>query len=90
VQVWQRSRPRRDHGDFARPRASRNALAFAVSAAFAATAPPALANLSGASIAAGGVTFSVNGKSLIITNTPGAVINWQQFSIARDEITRFI
>ena len=81
---------RRDQGALARLRPSRRALAFAVGAAFTASAGPTLANPSGASIAAGGVTFSVDGKSLIITNTPGAIINWQQFSIQKDEITRFI
>ncbi|HEX6691333.1 MAG TPA: filamentous hemagglutinin N-terminal domain-containing protein, partial [Burkholderiales bacterium] len=77
-------------GDVARPRPSRNALAFAISAAFAAGAPSALANPSGATIVRGGVTFSVNGGVLTVTNTPGSIINWAQFSIARDEITRFI
>ena len=32
----------------------------------------------------------MNGRTLTITNTPGAIINWQQFSIQPDEITRFI
>jgi filamentous hemagglutinin family protein len=90
VRGWRRSRAHRDQGDSARLRPSRNALAYAVSAAFAAGASPALANPSGASVTYGGVTFSVNGNTLTITNTPGAIINWQQFSIARDEITRFI
>ena len=30
------------------------------------------------------------GNSLIITNSPGSVINWQSFSIASQEITRFL
>ncbi len=32
----------------------------------------------------------MNGNTLMITNTPGAIINWQQFSIQQNEITRFI
>ena len=90
---WRRSRalrPRRNPGVFARLRPSRLTLAYAVGAAFTASAVPAFANPSGASIVAGGVTFSVNGNTLVITNTPGAIINWQQFSIRRDEITQFI
>ena len=79
-----------DQGAFARLRSSRRALAYAVGAAFTASAAPTFANPSGASIAAGGVTFSVSGNLLTITNTPGAIINWQQFSIQKDEITRFI
>ncbi|HYG54196.1 MAG TPA: filamentous hemagglutinin N-terminal domain-containing protein, partial [Burkholderiales bacterium] len=32
----------------------------------------------------------MNGNTLTITNAPGTVINWQQFSIQKDEITRFL
>ena len=59
-------------------------------AAFAASAWQALANPTGATVAAGSATFSTSGKALTVTNTPGAVINWQQFSIQKDEVTRFI
>ena len=65
-------------------------LALAVGTAFAASTSPLLANPTGASVAAGGATFSVSGNTLTVTNTPGAIINWQQFSIQRDEITRFL
>ena len=38
----------------------------------------------------GQATFATQGKTLSITNTPGAIINWQQFSIQATEATRFI
>src|SRR3990170_727870 len=68
----------------------RRVAAIAVGAAFAATGFPAFANPSGPSVAAGGATFAANGNTLNITSTPGAIINWAQFSIGKDEITRFI
>jgi filamentous hemagglutinin family protein len=62
-------------------------LPLAVAACFAL---PAAANPGGASVAAGQATFSVDGKTLTVANTPGTIINWQQFSIRPDEITRFV
>ena len=48
------------------------------------------ANPSGASVVSGTVTFSQpNASTLNITNTPGAIVNWQQFGIAQGELTRF-
>ena len=38
----------------------------------------------------GNATFDASGGTLNITNTPGAIINWQGFSINRGELTRFI
>ncbi|MEO8441939.1 MAG: filamentous hemagglutinin N-terminal domain-containing protein, partial [Betaproteobacteria bacterium] len=38
----------------------------------------------------GQAKFARNGSQLAITNTPGAIINWQQFSIGASETTRFI
>lgn len=69
-----------------RPRA----LALAVGLAFASAATPALANPGGATVVSGSATFAASGNTLDITNTPGAIIHWQQFSIGKDEITRFI
>jgi len=66
---------------------SQRACAFAVGLALAA---PALANPNGATVVSGQATFQVNGKTLTITNTPGAIINWQGFSIRADELTRFL
>ena len=62
-------------------------VALAVSAAFGASVH---ANPSGQSVASGSASFAVNGNTLSVTNTPGAIINWQQFSIGKDEVTRFI
>ena len=67
----------------------RTALAVAVAVAFSAS-ESSFANPTGASVASGGATFAVSGNTLTVTNTPGAIINWQQFSIQKDEITRFI
>jgi filamentous hemagglutinin family protein len=62
-------------------------IAFAVSSCFAGSA---YANPTGPSVVAGGATFASSGNALTVTNTPGSVINWAQFSIAKDETTRFI
>jgi filamentous hemagglutinin family protein len=51
----------------------------------------AYANPTGAEIINGQVTFvQPDANTLNITNSNGAVINWQQFSIQQNEITRFI
>ena len=66
----------------------RNVVTLAVAAAFgtelahAAPTAPVVVN--------GQVGFAQQGKTLAITNTPGAIINWRSFSIAKDETTRFI
>lgn len=67
-------------------------LSYAVAALSLALATgPAHANPAGAQVVAGQVDFSlVNPKVLEITNSPNSIINWQQFSIGADEITRFI
>ena len=41
-------------------------------------------------VVSGSASFKVAGKTLSITNSAGAVINWQGFSIAPDEVTRFL
>lgn len=50
----------------------------------------ALANPLGPQVVNGQASFSQQGNTLSITNTPGAVINWQAFSIGSGEVTRFI
>lgn len=51
----------------------------------------ALANPTAPQVVNGTVTFQQPGAStLSVTNSPGAIINWQGFSIAPGEITRFI
>ena len=49
------------------------------------------ANPSGATVVHGSASFSQpNVNTLNITNSPGAIINWQQFGINPGELTRFI
>ncbi|HZV94087.1 MAG TPA: filamentous hemagglutinin N-terminal domain-containing protein, partial [Caldimonas sp.] len=50
----------------------------------------AFANPQGASIVSGQASITTAGNTLSIANTPGTIINWQGFSIAADEVTRFI
>ncbi|MES2036505.1 MAG: filamentous hemagglutinin N-terminal domain-containing protein [Pseudomonadota bacterium] len=48
------------------------------------------ANPVGPQIVNGKVIFNQDGKVFTITNTPGAIINWQDFFINAGETTRFI
>jgi filamentous hemagglutinin family protein len=48
------------------------------------------ANPTGAQIANGAVNIQSIANQLTIHNSPGAIINWQDFSIGQQEITRFI
>ena len=48
------------------------------------------ANPDGGVVVNGSASFSQQGNTLNITNTPGTIINWQQFSIQSGETTRFI
>lgn len=48
------------------------------------------ANPVGPHVANGNAQFLVGARELSVTNTPGAIIDWRGFSIAREEITRFI
>lgn len=52
--------------------------------------PAAQANPSGHQVVAGQASFNQQGSVLSITNSPGAIINWQNFSINAGETTRFI
>ena len=72
-------------GDNLRPKL----IASMVAACFAAP-HVAQANPVGASVAVGQASFASQGSTLNITNSPGAVINWQGFSINAGETTRFI
>jgi len=40
-------------------------------------------------VVSGQASFAASGNTLTVTNTPGAIINWQGFSIGANEITRF-
>jgi len=50
----------------------------------------AQANPTGGVVSAGSATIDGNGSVLTITNSNGAVINWQGFSISQGELTQFI
>ena len=50
----------------------------------------ALANPLGPKVVSGQASFTAQGKTLSVTNSDRAIINWQDFSIAGGEITRFI
>ena len=50
----------------------------------------ALSNPVDPQVISGQARFNALGKQLDISNTPGAIINWNGFSINADEITRFI
>ncbi|MBL0168797.1 MAG: filamentous hemagglutinin N-terminal domain-containing protein [Propionivibrio sp.] len=62
-------------------------MTAALAAAFAGGA---LANPVNPVVASGQAVFQQNGKTLTVTNTPSAIINWQSFNIDRGELTRFI
>ena len=64
------------------------ALVALVAACFA--WPEVYANPVGPQVVNGQASVVANGTTLSITNTPGAVINWQGFSINANETTRFI
>ncbi|MDD5176424.1 MAG: caspase family protein [Sterolibacterium sp.] len=53
-------------------------------------APLALANPVGPTVAAGTANFATNGNTFTVTNSPNAIINWQQFNIGQNELTRFV
>ena len=72
------------------PHVSPRLITLAVGSAFAAVGSSTFGNPTGPSVASGSASFVLNGKTLTVTNTPGAIINWQQFSIQKDELTRFI
>ncbi|RJF99222.1 filamentous hemagglutinin N-terminal domain-containing protein [Noviherbaspirillum saxi] len=49
-----------------------------------------VANPVGPQVVNGQASFAAQGNVLSITNTPGAIINWQSFSINPGEVTRFL
>ncbi|MEI7429383.1 MAG: filamentous hemagglutinin N-terminal domain-containing protein, partial [Betaproteobacteria bacterium] len=62
-------------------------IAASLAAGFAGVS---LANPVAPTVVAGQAVFQQSGKTLTVTNTPGAIINWQSFNIDRGELTRFI
>ena len=67
-----------------------NPTALVVAAAFGALATVAHANPQGAKVVSGQATISSHGSTLVIKNSPGAIINWQSFSIGAGQVTDFI
>ena len=65
----------------------RNAVAFGVALAIASSA---YANPNGMSVVAGQATAQTIGNLMQITNSPGAILNWQQFNIDVGQTTQFI
>jgi len=63
------------------------ALALAVWAALPALAT---ANPVGPEVVSGQASFQQAGNTLTVTNSPGAILHWQSFSIAEGELTRFV
>jgi filamentous hemagglutinin family protein len=61
------------------------ALLLAASYSAAGSAAPTLPQ-----VVAGQATFNQQGNVFSITNTPGAIINWQSFNVGAGEVTRFI
>ncbi len=50
----------------------------------------AFGNPTDPTVISGSASFETAGSALNVTNTPGAIIDWNSFSIGRDEITQFI
>ncbi len=68
---------------------NRSLISLAVASCFAAGI--ASANPIGPQVVNGAATLqNPNASTLAVTNTPGAIINWQGFSIGAGEVTRFI
>ncbi len=65
-----------------------NAASLAVALCFAPVV--VWANPLGGVVVNGSATMVSNGNTLTITNTPGTVLNWQQFNIGKGETTRFV
>ena len=67
--------------------ARKRLIATAISACFASA--PAWANPTAPQVVNGSASFNQAGKLLTVTNSPGAIINWNTFSIGAGESTRF-
>ncbi|MBU0753422.1 MAG: filamentous hemagglutinin N-terminal domain-containing protein, partial [Gammaproteobacteria bacterium] len=71
-----------------RGRFRRRAATAAVAACFATT--PAWSLPTGVAVVNGTAVLDQVGQVLNVTNSNGAILNWQQFNIAAGETTRFI
>jgi filamentous hemagglutinin family protein len=72
---------------YSHPIPARHLAALAVAACFATGSQ---ANPTDPTVVGGNASFNTAGKVLTVTNSPGAVINWNTFSIGAGETTRFI
>src|SRR5882672_2945479 len=80
------SNARLEHRDGFKPKL----IALSVAACFSVSAANSSANPTGGTVASGSATFASSGSMLTITNTANTIINWQNFSIGVNEITRFL
>jgi filamentous hemagglutinin family protein len=65
-------------------------IALSVAACFSVSATHSAANPTGGTVSSGSASFASSGNTLTITNSANAIINWQNFSIGVNEITRFL
>ena len=70
------------------PGVRRPLIGVAVALCFASS--PSHANPNGPAVVSGSASFATSGSTLTVTNSPGAIIHWQQFSIQPNEVTRFL
>src|SRR5580693_1173241 len=82
------------HAYITRNRASGNKVAGALGLSallLLGQSAPLLANPTGGAVVAGSATIGAAGKTLTVTqSTNNAIINWQTFSIASGEATKFL
>jgi filamentous hemagglutinin family protein len=74
---------------YQRAHAPRLRLRILVQALAAVFAVPVLANPVGPVVVNGAASVSVVGGAMSITNSPGAILNWQSFSVGAKESVRF-
>ncbi len=67
----------------------RRALVVALATIYGVGTQLAQANPNGAQVVSGQATLQTQGNKLTVTNTPGAIIHWQGFSIGAAETTYF-
>jgi len=65
-------------------------IALSVAACFSLSSTQSLANPTGGTVTSGSASFASSGNTLTITNAANTIINWQNFSIGVNEITRFL
>src|SRR5712691_2397440 len=65
-------------------------IALSVAACFGLSSNQSLANPTGGTVSSGSASFASSGSTLTVTNSANAIINWQNFSIGVNEITRFL